>query len=253
MTECKERNIKLVVAYDGGRYHGFQRQQNAVSVQNVLEDKLAIVFGHSVSLAASGRTDTGVHALGQVVNFQTLGTIPLDRVVRAVNSHLPDDIVVQSAEEMPASFHARYSAVSKTYIYRIQQGETLDPFMRNYAWYIRNPLDVEAMRRTLPQIVGTHDFSAFQAASSVMMQPVRTIYEALLRQDGASLEFSFWGNGFLYHMVRNLMGTLVNVGKRKLTPEGFAEILAGKDRRKAGMTAPPQGLFLQEVNYCVKE
>lgn len=249
MERKYQRNIKLIVAYDGGRYHGFQRQNNAVSVQNILEEKLSIVFGGTVKLAASGRTDTGVHALGQVVSFITEGTIPIDRVVRAVNSHLPDDIVVKTAEEADISFHARYSAVSKTYIYRIQQGETLDPFQRHYVWYIRNPLDVEGMKACLPHIVGTHDFSAFQAAGGVQVNPIRTIYHAECVKRGDIVEFLFFGNGFLYHMVRNLVGTLVNVGKRKITPEAFQEILAGRDRRKAGMTAPAQGLYLKQVDY----
>lgn len=249
MEQHKERNIKLLLAYDGGRYHGFQRQNNAVSVQNVLEKKLAIVFGQPIKLAASGRTDTGVHAFGQVVSFITQGTIPIDRVVRAVNSHLPDDIVVKSAEEVDGTFHARYSAVSKTYIYRIQQGETLNPFLRHYSWYIRNPLDIEAMQQSLQYIVGEHDFSAFQAAGSVQMNPVRTIYQATCVTYDEIVEFSFFGNGFLYHMVRNLVGTLVNVGKRKISSQQFNEILLGKDRHKAGMTAPAQGLYLKQVNY----
>lgn len=243
------RNIKLIVSYDGGGYHGFQRQNNAVSIQNVLEEKLAVIFRGEVKLAASGRTDTGVHAYGQVVNFFTRGTIPIDRVARAVNSLLPADIVVQSAAEAPPDFSARHSAKSKIYLYRIQQGEVLDPFLRNYAWYIRNPLDLDAMRAALAHVVGTHDFSSFQASGSVTTHPVRTIYEAKCVQHGNIVEMSFFGNGFLYHMVRNLVGTLVHVGKGKTTPTRFQHILAEKDRTKAGMTAPAQGLYLWKVNY----
>lgn len=245
----KKRNIRLTVAYDGGRYHGFQRQNNAVSVQNVLEEKLSRVFGDTVTLAASGRTDTGVHAYGQVVNFYTGGTIPTDRIVRAVNSLLPDDIVVREAAEAAADFHARYSAKSKMYHYKIQQGETLNPFKRQYAWYIRKILDEAAMNQAMEHIVGTHDFSAFRASGSIGNNPVRTIYEAHCERQGEMLEFEFWGDGFLYHMVRNLVGTLANVGRGKLTPAGFKAILEGRDRTKAGATAPAQGLYLYQVFY----
>lgn len=244
-----KRNIRLTVAYDGGRYHGFQRQNNAVSVQNILEDKLSRVFGDEITLAASGRTDTGVHAYGQVISFFTAGTIPVERIVRAVNSRLPDDIVVREAAEMTADFHARYSARSKVYKYKIQQGETLNPFRRNFAWYIRNQLDDDAVNRAMEYIVGQHDFSAFRASGSVQNNPVRTLYEARCERCGEMLEFTFWGDGFLYHMVRNLVGTLVNVGKGKLTVDGFRKILAGGDRTKAGATAPAQGLYLYKVYY----
>lgn len=247
--KISERNLKLTVAYDGGAYHGFQRQNNALAVQNILEEKLALVFGQSISLVSSGRTDTGVHAIGQVISFVTNCSIPIDRVVRAANSYLPDDIVVTSAEVVPESFHARYSAISKTYLYRIQQGETLNPFLRNYTWYLRNPLDINKMRAALQIIEGTHDFSAFQAAGSVKMNPLRTIYQAECQVVGDILEFTFFGNGFLYHMVRNIMGTIVNVGKGKTTIDNFSSILAGRDRTKAGATAPAQGLYLKEVNY----
>ena len=247
--EKKERNIKLILAYDGGKYHGFQRQNNAISVQNVLEKKLAIVFGGEIKLAASGRTDAGVHAYGQVVSFLTEGTIPIDRVVRAINSHLPSDIVVRSAEEVALDFSARHSAKDKIYIYKIQQGEVLDPFKRQYAWYIRKELNVDKMNEAMQCIVGTHDFSAFRAVGSAPMHPVRTIFEAKCKLEGDTIEFVFWGNGFLYHMARNLVGTLVNVGKGKTTLEDFKGILEGKDRQKAGMTAPAQGLYLKEVNY----
>lgn len=247
--ECKGRNIKLTLAYDGGKYHGFQRQNNAVSVQNILEQKLSVIFGGEIQLAASGRTDTGVHAYGQVVNFFTEGTIPINRVVRAINSHLPTDIVVLAAEEAPQDFSARHSAKDKIYIYKIQQGEVLDPFMRNYAWYIRKELDVEAMNAAMQYILGEHDFSAFRASGSVPMHPVRKIYEAKCERDGALITFRFWGNGFLYHMVRNLVGTLVNVGKDKTSVAGFKAILDGKDRKLAGATAPAQGLYLYKVNY----
>jgi len=245
----RKRNIKLLISYDGGNYHGFQRQNNSLAVQNILEKKLEILFGDTIEMAASGRTDAGVHAYGQVVNFFTDGTIPIDRVVRAANSLLPNDIVVKAADEVDFDFSARHSAISKIYIYRIQQGEILDPFLRNYTWYIRSRLNLVAIQEALSYVVGEHDFSSFQAAGSVPMLPVRTIYEATCEQKGSIIEFSFFGNGFLYHMVRNLVGTLVNVGTGKTTPIRFKEIMDEKDRKKAGATAPAQGLYLKQVNY----
>ena len=175
--KARARNIVLKVAYDGTAYHGFQRQTPpVVAVQNILEEKLQVVFGDSIELAASGRTDAGVHAYGQVVNFFTDGRIPTDRIVRAVNSLLPSDIVVRAAGEAEHDFSARHSAKSKTYIYRIQRGEVPDPMTARYAWYIRRPLDVAAMREALGCILGTHDFSAFRASGGAPMSPVRTMY-----------------------------------------------------------------------------
>ncbi|MGL5270732.1 MAG: tRNA pseudouridine(38-40) synthase TruA [Selenomonadaceae bacterium] len=249
LMKQRKRNIKLTISYDGGRYHGFQRQRNVTAVQNVLEDKLGIIFGDSIEMAASGRTDAGVHAYGQVVNFFTDGMIPLNRVLCAANSLLPEDIRVVKAEEADRDFSARHSAKSKIYIYKIQQGAVLDPFSRQYSWHIRNRLDLEAMRTALKYIEGQHDFSSFQAAGSVPMLPVRTLYEASVKQEGNRIEFRFWGNGFLYHMARNLVGTLVNVGRGKITPFEFREILEARDRHRAGATAPAQGLYLLQVNY----
>lgn len=248
--ELRARNIKLTLAYDGGAYHGFQRQENAVTIQAVLERALGRLFGGFSKFAASGRTDTGVHACGQVVSFYTTGTIPTERIVRALNSLLPPDIVATEAEEAPLAFHARCSARSKLYLYKIQQGDIPDPFARQYAWYIRQRLDLTAMNAALRCVCGTHDFTAFQAAGSAIRNPVRTLYRAECQQKAEhSLEFLFWGNGFLYHMVRNLVGTVVDVGRGKYPPENIARILKSRDRHQAGATAPPQGLYLKEVRY----
>lgn len=247
--EKNARNIMLVLAYDGGNYHGFQRQNNAVSVQNILEKKLAVLFGHEIQLAASGRTDAGVHAYGQVINFFTTGSIPIERVVKALNSLLPDDIVIQAAKEVDFQFSARHSAKDKTYIYRIQQGEVLNPFLRNYTWYVKKPLDLALMNEALGLLVGEHDFSAFRAAGSAPMHPVRTIYRADCEKSHDEIVFTFWGNGFLYHMVRNIVGTVVNVGLGRTSIAQFKEIFVGKNRQKAGATAPAQGLYLKEVTY----
>lgn len=246
------RNIKLILAYDGGNYHGFQRQNNAIAIQQIIESRLEKLVGHKIEkLAASGRTDTGVHARGQVINFHTNGTIPIDNIKVALNSILPDDIVVLSAGEMPMDFSARHSSKSKKYSYYIKQGDNLDPFQRNYSWYVRKTLNVEAMNEALKYIEGTHDFSSFRASGgSPLYHPVRTIFQASVEKNNEiDLKFIFWGNGFLYHMVRNIVGTVVNVGKGKITSQQFKEILEQKNRKKAGITAPAQGLFLDEVFY----
>lgn len=249
--KARARNIVLTIAYDGTAYHGFQRQTPPViAVQNILEEKLAMVFGDSIELAASGRTDAGVHAYGQVVNFFTNGTIPTERIVRAVNSLLPSDIVVKDAQEADFDFSARHSAKSKIYIYRMQQGAVPNPFMQRYTWYERRPLDIVAMQEAIRHILGTHDFSAFRAAGGAPMSPVRTMYEATIeaKADGI-IEFRIHGSGFLYHMVRNLIGTLANVGLGRLTPDAFKQIMDSRDRQNASATAPACGLYLYKVEY----
>ena len=249
--KARRRNIALKVAYDGTAYHGFQRQSPPVTaVQNVLERKLAVIFGDTIELAASGRTDAGVHAYGQVVNFFTNGSIPIDKVPMAANSLLPDDIVVKEAWEADFDFSARHSAKAKTYIYRIQQGATPNPLTARYAWYERRPLDINLMQQALAMLEGKHDFSAFRAAGGAPMSPVRTIYEAKVEEKpGNLLEFTIYGNGFLYHMVRNIIGTVANVGLGRISLERFAEIFASLDRHQASATAPACGLYLYRVEY----
>lgn len=249
--KARARNIVLKVAYDGTAYHGFQRQTPPIlAVQNILEEKLQVIFGDTIELAAAGRTDAGVHARGQVVNFFTDGRIPVDRIVRAVNSLLPKDIAVTAAGEADDAFSARHSAKSKTYIYRIQRGEVPNPLTARYAWYIRRPLDVDAMREALGFIRGTHDFSAFRASGGAPMSPVRTMYEVSVDEAADNqLVCRIHGNGFLYHMVRNVIGTLASVGLGVITPGRFREILEGRDRTKAAATAPACGLYLEAVDY----
>ena len=251
MMKARARNIALRVAYDGTAYAGFQRQTPPViAVQNVLEEKLARIFGDSIELAAAGRTDAGVHAYGQVVNFFTDGTIPVTRIARAANSLLPPDIAVKEAWEADRDFSARHSARSKTYLYRIAQGETPDPLCARYAWYIRRPLDVPAMQDALARILGTHDFSAFRAAGGAPMSPVRTMYEAVIDEERPGLlACRIHGSRLLYHMVRNLIGTVVNVGLGVLRPGDMDRILASRDRAQASATAPAHGLYLLHVAY----
>ncbi len=245
------RNIKLVLAYDGTAYHGFQRQANAITIQQIVEERLPKLFGHPITINGAGRTDTGVHAQGQVISFATQGTIPAERIPLAARGLLPPDIVVVGAEEVAENFHARYSAQSKIYRYRLLNSRLANPFECNYAWHFpHQPLAVPLMQQAAQVIVGTHDFSAFRASGGAPRSPVRTIMTAECRYAGeAVIEFTFWGTGFLYHMVRNLVGTLVKVGQQHITPEKFADILAGRDRHAAGITAPAQGLYLVEVKY----
>lgn len=250
IMKARRRNIRLTVAYDGTGYHGFQRQTPpVVAVQNILEDRLEKVFGDEIELAAAGRTDAGVHAWGQVVNFFTDGSIPVSRIVRAVNSLLPEDIVVRDAAEADHGFSARHSARHKTYIYRIQQGETPNPFWARYSWYIRQPLSIEQMQKSLDILKGEHDFSAFRAAGGADVSPVRIIDEAVCEKKRQIIEIRLSANGFLYHMVRNIVGTLVEVGKGKYTPEDFAGILASGNRQRAAATAPAAGLLFYKVEY----
>lgn len=250
MMKQRRRNICLTVAYDGTAYHGFQRQNNCVAIQNVLEEMLSKVCGDTIELAAAGRTDAGVHAQGQVVNFFSDGTIPLANIPRAVNRLLPQDIVVTKAIEVDRDFSALHSAKSKIYLYKLHRNQVPDPFLRRYSWHYEYKLELAPMQQALAYLVGEHDFSSFKSAGSVLqINPVRTIYAADCQQEGDLFTFRFFGSGFLYHMVRNIVGTIVTVGNGRLAPQAIPDILAMKDRRHAGKTAPPQGLILWQVHY----
>lgn len=243
------RNIKLVVAYDGTAYHGFQRQDNALTVQQVLEQALSQIMKQPTKLTGAARTDAKVHALGQVVNFKTESTIPLVNIPRAIQSRLPEDITIQAAEQVQEDFHARYSAHSKKYRYQIYQSQQSDPFLRNYTWHIRQELDIDTMNQAARLIEGTRDYSAFRASGSTSVNPVRTMFSSKVTCQDRLIVYEVWGTGFLYHMVRNIVGTLIDVGLQRITIQQFQNILSSRQRSQAGITAPPQGLFLQEVLY----
>ncbi|MBP2651526.1 MAG: truA [Firmicutes bacterium] len=244
-----DRTLKLTVAYDGTNYHGFQRQSNALAIQEVLEKRLPKVFGHSIKINGAARTDSGVHAYGQVITFSTTGLIPADKIPQATKTILPDDIVITRAEEVASDFHARFSAKSKIYIYRLHVSELPNPFQRNYTWHMRKKPNVLDMHQAIQVIIGEHDFSTFRAAGGAPINPVRTMLNAACFQDNEIVEVMIHGTGFLYHMVRNIVGTLVNVGWGRITVLEFEKILAGRNRALAGITAPPQGLYLKEVFY----
>jgi tRNA pseudouridine38-40 synthase len=244
------RNICLTLEYDGTCYHGWQRQKNALSIQEVIETALGRITGEAVRLIGSGRTDAGVHALGQVANFTTRSTVPLRAFLHGLNSFLPMDIVVLQAEEVPLTFHARYAALAKTYEYRILNRPVRSPLNHRHAWWLTSSLDATAMQQAATVLIGEHDFMAFRAAGSRPGHAVRRVREAAWHSlPEGWLTFTITANGFLRGMVRSLVGTLAEIGKGKYPPEYLGEVLEKRDRRLAGPTAPPQGLFLVKVEY----
>ncbi|MCR5834519.1 MAG: tRNA pseudouridine(38-40) synthase TruA [Selenomonadaceae bacterium] len=253
--KTRRRNLALTIAYDGTNYNGFQWQSPPrIAVQNILEDRLTKIFGDKIELAASGRTDAGVHAFGQVVNFFTDGNIPVDKIPLAAKSVLPPDIIVREAREVDKNFSALHSAKSKIYLYRIYLGAVANPFVNRFAWHIPYPLDVEAMGAALNLLVGTHDFSSFKASGGAPnMNPVRTIYVADLFNEnffGADiLTIKIHASGFLYHMARNILALVVAVGRNRITLDEFQKIFDARDRSLVPATAPAHGLYLQEVFY----
>lgn len=247
----RKRNIALKISYDGTNYNGFQRQNPpSVGIQNILEERLAKIFGEEISMIGSGRTDAGVHAIGQVVNFFTDGRIEIEKIPYAASGVLPPEIVVREAREVEKDFSALHSAKSKIYIYKIQRGKILNPFMKNFSWHIKFTLDVEKMAAALKLIEGTHNFSAFKAASSTNMNPIRTIYAAeIFSESEEILTIKIHASGFLYHMARNIVAAVVEVGRHRLTLESFLQIFKSGDRKLFPATAPAQGLYLYKVFY----
>lgn len=243
------RNIKCVIAYDGSGFSGWQIQAGVRTVQGVLEQALCVMLKHNVRLVASGRTDAGVHALGQVVNFTTDRGIPLHGLHRGLNALLPEDISVVSVEEVPMGFHARFSAKSKTYVYVFLVSPVKNPLLARYAFHTNIPLDAEAMAQAAGYLVGEHDFSSFMAAGSAVKTAVRRMAVCDVIRRGERICLVMEGSGFLRHMVRNVAGTLFLVGAGKLSPGDVKAILGARERCRAGPTAPPQGLYLVRVTY----
>jgi tRNA pseudouridine38-40 synthase len=243
------RTIKLTIAYDGTEFAGWQRQENGVSVQGLIEAALTAIEGAPVTLHGAGRTDAGVHALAQVASARILSPIADAQLVRALNAHLPEAIRITSLTTERDDFHARFSAGPKAYEYRIWNGPTLPPFIRLYAWHIIERLSVDAMRAATEVIVGEHDFAAFRGAGAVNHTTVRTITSASWTMDGPALTFEIAGSGFLRYMVRSLVGTLVEIGRGARPVGDMARLLTSPDRSSVGRTAPPCGLFLVKVDY----
>ena len=244
------RNIKLLIEYDGTNYRGWQVQPNGPTLQGMIEGKLALITGEAVHLIGSGRTDSGVHAFGQVANFRTKSQLDVHSIQKALNSLIPPDIVIQRAEEVEESFHARKASKSKVYEYRILNWDLRSAFRHGYAWHIPQKLDLEEMRKATRILIGEHDFSSFRSVGSPTRTAIRRVIRAEWKKgrDGL-IWFEIEANGFLKQMVRALVGTFVEVGKGKIDSEEFQKILDSRDRKKAGPTAPAHGLFLKEVKY----
>lgn len=242
------RTYKVIVAYDGTNYHGWQKQNlTAHTVQQVMEDTAAYLLGYSVPLNGSGRTDAGVHARGQCVSMEVAGKLSEDFMERW-NALLPEDIKVQSMALVPNGFHARYKAVGKRYSYSVDIGEKPHVFTRKYACHYPKRLDVEAMKKAKEHLVGTHDFTAF-TDDKTQRSKVRTIHRITIKEEGSKIVLSFYGTGFLYHMVRILTGTLLCVGDGRLRVQDVEEALRSRDRGRVGFVAPAIGLCLEEVYY----
>jgi tRNA pseudouridine38-40 synthase len=244
------RNIKLLIEYDGTNYLGWQIQPKGPTLQGILEEKLGLLTGEPIQLFGSGRTDSGVHALGQVAHFKTQSQMDIRSMQRALNSLLPRDIVIQKIEEVEESFHARKHSKSKVYEYRILNRNLRSAFYRGYVWHIPLKLDLKEMRKATEALIGEHDFSSFRSVGSPTKTAVRKVIRAEWKRgrDGL-IRFEIEANGFLKQMVRSIVGTLVEVGKSRMNAAEIRKILDSKDRKKAGPTAPAHGLFLKEVKY----
>lgn len=249
------RVFKLTLQYDGTDFVGWQRQAAGRSIQGVLEDALRPIEGRAVNVHGAGRTDAGVHALGQVCSFGLTASISPGALARALNAVLPRDVRVADAAVMPDDFHARFSSTGKVYDYRIVTGPFASPFLRRYVWHVRGRLDTAVMREASARFVGTHDFAAFQGHGAVRRTPVRTVRRVDWTGDGGPehpLVMCIEGDGFLRHMVRNIAGTLVDIGLGRRVPSDVEMILAARSRPSAGPTAPASGLFLRQVLYSAK-
>lgn len=240
---------KIIIEYFGKNYNGWQRQQNGVGVQQVIEDKLSQLLDQPIKIAGSGRTDTGVHALGQTAHFDADTNIPPDKLVFAANAFLPPDIQIKHCEEVPDGFHSQYGAIAKTYRYQAYVSRTASPLRDDHYAQIIPPIDIDAMRACAGKLVGTYDFAAFSSAGCQKMSTVRTIYRCDITQHQDEIIFEIEGNGFLYNMVRIIVGTLVYVGKGKLDAEAIDIMLATGNRKAGGKTYPAKGLYLESVKY----
>lgn len=244
--------IALGLTYDGSRWQGWQTQPNGLTVQDILEAALARFLDRSVGTICAGRTDTGVHALGQVVHLDTGVERRLESWVRGVNALLPDSVAIQWARSVPDSFHARFSALSRSYVYVVRNARIRSPLMHGRVGWVYHPLDLNRMRDALRRLVGEHDFSSFRSSQCQAASPIRTLQEASIEQQGDFFLFTFRANAFLHHMIRNLMGAILYVGQGRQEPEWIDALLLERDRRRAAPTFSPSGLYLAAVEYPVE-
>jgi tRNA pseudouridine38-40 synthase len=246
------RTLKITLAYEGTEYVGWQRQDNGLAVQQVVEDALRPFVADAAAVLpvmGASRTDAGVHAAGQVASVRVPFAVPVDAIERAMNIRLPPDIRVLAVADAPPSFHARFDSQGKAYRYRISTARVLSPFERRWSWHLPYRFDLAAMRDAAARLVGTHDFEAFQARGASIADTVRTLTRVDVLASGHALDIVVEGNGFLRHMVRILVGTLVDVGAGRQRPEWVADVIGARDRQHAGATAPAQGLVLEWVRY----
>ena len=244
------RNIKLIVQYDGSRYKGWQRLGDTdMTVQGKIESVLSKINNEDIEIIGSGRTDIGVHGLGQVANFKTNSDISIEDLKKYLYKYLPEDIVISHIEEVDDRFHSRYNCVSKIYLYKIWNSEYHNLFLRKYTTHIKENLDIDLMKRASEYLIGEHDFTSFASSKSKKKSNVREIYSIDIENENESIEIYIHGNGFLYNMVRIMMGALIDVGLKRITPEDVKIMLEARDRTKASDTAPAKGLYLFKVNY----
>jgi tRNA pseudouridine38-40 synthase len=246
-----ERTLKCVIAYDGTAWKGWQRQVNGPAIQAAIEDAFVPLIGEAPTVTGAGRTDSGVHALGQVASVRVSSELPVDAIRRALNMRLPPDIRILSVEDASPDFHARFDAVGKTYRYRLVTGELVSPFDRWFVWHLPARLDTVAMREAAAHLCGRHDFASFQAAHGSITDTTRTVTRLDLHPAGEGLVVEVHGDGFLRHMVRIMVGTLVDVGTGRRQPASIPGLIRARDRQQAGETAPALGLTLVSVDYAV--
>ncbi len=243
------KRILLTLSYDGTAYHGWQYQPNNITVQEVLQNSIEKVLRVKPAVTGCSRTDAGVHAREFCCHLECEDNIPMSAFLRGLNSVLPRDIAVRDCKEVSPDFHARYNALGKTYIYRILNSNRKDPFLSRFVWQIERPLNTDLMNEFCKRLIGTHDFYAFSSSGRTVTDTVRTVSECEVTREGEIVALKITGNGFLYNMVRIITGTAVEVSDGKISPLEAEEILNSKDRSRAGLTAPPQGLILDKVYY----
>lgn len=250
LAEAVQKTFKLVIEYDGSNFHGWQRQKKARTIQQTIENALAVMTRETVTVIGSGRTDAGVHALGQVASFKTRSRLDAAAFFAGLNSLLPADVVIRTCEQMGDTFHARFDVKSKRYRYHILNRPLASAIGRQFVWHVRRPLDISAMAAAADILTGTYDFKAFEGTGSPRAHTIRTVTASAMAAIGdGNLTYDIEANGFLRFMVRNIVGTLVDVGLGKTAAGEMRSILQSKDRSRAGATAPPQGLFLMQVRY----